>query len=124
LSFALENLTAITSQQQAVITVAVTPNRWRNFGLVMAVVAVSAMAFALRGFLVHWPQAEYRQVTFPRIPQMRRDSRRDGRTIIYAAWDRPGIKLYSSRVDGTDVPTLNLPRDQPRLRWAIHIRIC
>ena len=85
-------------------------NRWRNLSLVATAAALTALALGARQFLAHPEQPDYRQVTFRKgyIPGARFAP--DGQTVIYAAaWDHPPIKLYSSRVDGSETRGLDLP---------------
>jgi eukaryotic-like serine/threonine-protein kinase len=105
-----EYLSAPASQWQAVLTIPSTQNRWRILSFVLAVVAMSALALGVRGFLVRPQQPEYRQLTFRNGYIQAARFAPDGQTIIYgAAWDHLPIKLYSSRVDGTDIRGLDLP---------------
>jgi len=114
LSFALENISGGTTQQQAVLS---SPSK-RNFRhaitLALVVLAVPVLVFAVRGFLAHPQQPNYQQLTFRdgSISSARFGS--DGATVVYsAAWGNPLVKLYSSHLDGTDVVTVakyGLPR--------------
>jgi eukaryotic-like serine/threonine-protein kinase len=110
LSFALENLSAVTSERHAVLAIPPTPNRWRNLSFILAVIAMVALALSVRGLLVHPQQPDYRQLTFRRGSLTAGRFAPDGQTIVYsAAWDNPQTRLYSSRVDGTETRDLDLP---------------
>ena len=84
-------------------------SRWLIAAVTALVVAIAAAAF-LRVWLSSSDQARYDRITFR---QGGIDAARfapDGNTIIYgAAWGHPLSKLYSSRMDGGDVRTLELP---------------
>jgi len=109
LSFALENISAGTTQTQAMVFPAAR-NRWRIATLVFAVMFVAAGALVVRAFLLRPQQPDYRQLTFRKGYLTAARFAPDGQTIIYAAaWDRPEIKLYSSRMDGTEQRGLDLP---------------
>jgi len=110
LGFALENIGAGGSQPQGTQTIPPKRNLWRSLALASAVAAISILALGVRAFLIHQKQPSYRQLIFRRgyVPAARFAA--DGQTIVYGAmWDRPPIKLYTSRADGTDVRPLDLP---------------
>jgi len=110
LSFAIENLSAGMGQQQAILTTSPARNPWRSLSFALAIIAISALVLSLRGFLMPPPQPSYREVTFRRGYILSAHFTSDGQTIVYsAAWERPPSKLYSSRVDGTDIRALDLP---------------
>ncbi len=115
LDFALDsiNAAASTTQRQAVAGLARRWNLWRTATLVMAVMLVAATAGMLRGRMLSPQQPRYDRVTFRKGAISAARFAPDEQTIIYsAAWDRPTIKLYRSRVDGTDVRGLDLPATQ------------
>jgi len=102
LKFALEILGANGGQQRPVLEGRIAQNRWRIISLALAVIALAALALALRDVLVIPQQPEYRQLTFRRGSLDTARFAPDGQTIVYsAAWDRGEDRLYSSRVDGT-----------------------
>jgi Tol biopolymer transport system component len=77
---------------------------------VLAVFTIAVLAFMVGGFLARPRQPQYRQISFRKgyIPEARFTP--DGQTLIYgAAWGHSPIKLYSSRVDGTDSRSLDMP---------------
>ncbi len=110
LCFALENLTSITSRQDGLQAIPIARNNWRYLTAILSVLALASLALAIRGFLAHPLQPEYRQLTYRRGDISGARFSPDGQTVIYsAAWDRPGAKLYSSRLDGNDLRELQLP---------------
>ena len=116
LSFALDSINAgaTTTQTQAVTGLATRWNVWRTATVVMGVMLVAATVAMLRGRMLSPQQPRYDRVTFRKGAISAARFAPDEQTIIYgAAWDRPTIKLYRSRVDGTDVRGLDLPATQP-----------
>jgi serine/threonine protein kinase/WD40 repeat protein len=111
LTFALENLSAGVSQQREPMTMSASKYRWRKMDFVLATVALAAAALAARGFIIHRQEPpEYRQVSSRSgyIPEARFGP--DGQSVVYdAAWDHPPFKMYSSRLDGTELRDLGLP---------------
>jgi serine/threonine protein kinase len=109
-SFALENVTAGPIESQAILTGFPKQNRWRILSFVLALLVVLLLAFAVRQSLRHPEQPDYKQLTFRQGYLTAARFVPDGQTIVYsAAWDHPTMKLYSSRLDGTDVRGLDLP---------------
>jgi Tol biopolymer transport system component len=108
LSFALENMSAGTSQTQTLV--APPQNRWRKISLVLVIFAVVAIAFATRGFLARPQQPEFRRITFRKGAVSAARFAPDGESVIYAAaWENPSNMLYRSRLDGTDLRRLDMP---------------
>jgi dipeptidyl aminopeptidase/acylaminoacyl peptidase len=108
LSFALENLSAGISRPQRVLREPT--NRWRNVSLVAIAATLTALAVGAHKFLAPYEQPSYHQITFRKgyIPGARFAP--GGQSVIYsAAWDHPPIKLYSSRLDGSETRRLDLP---------------
>jgi hypothetical protein len=104
------NAAAATTQTQAVTGLARRWNVWRTATLVMGVMLVAGTVAIVRGPLLSRQQPKYDRITFRRGAIRTARFASDGQTIIYsAAWDHPAIKLYRSRVDGTDVRDLALP---------------
>ena len=110
LGFALDSISAGTTQTQATVALPTARNRWRIAALVFAVMFVAAAAFVVRALLLRPQQPDYRQLTFRQGYLTAARFAPDGQAIIYAAsWDHPEIKLYSLRMDGTDARVLDLP---------------
>lgn len=110
LSFALENVSATTSQAEAVVPVPITQNRWRMLALVFAGLLIVAVGMAVHGFLTRPLQPTFQQLTFRRGFIAAARFGPDGQTITYAAaWEHPPLKLYAAHADGTDTRALDLP---------------
>jgi dipeptidyl aminopeptidase/acylaminoacyl peptidase len=112
LSFALDSINAsvTTAQAQAVTGPAARWNVWRTATVVLSVVLVAATVVMLRGRMVSPQQPRYDRITFRKGAIFAARFAPDEQTIIYdAAWDKPASKLYRSRVDGTEVRSLDLP---------------
>ena len=108
LSFALESIAAGSSTQASAVPPVRRPVR-------MLALSASVLAFALI-FLawLAWPsrprQPEWRQLTFGLGYLSTARFAPDGQTIVYsAAWDTPDAKIYTARMDGTEIRPLNLP---------------
>lgn len=112
LGFALESIRTATTQIQ-VTALPKLRNRWRIAGFVLAFMLLVAGALVIRSLLLPAAQQpEYRQLTFRRGDLSLSGARftHDGETIVYsAAWDNLLVKLYSSRVDGTETRSLDIP---------------
>jgi WD40 repeat protein len=112
LGFALDSINAgaITTETQAVTGLASRWNGWRTATLVFAVMFLAAGALVVRVLLVRPQPPRYQQLTFRKGYLTAARFAPDGQTIIYAAaWDHPEIKLYSTRVDGTELRGLDFP---------------
>jgi hypothetical protein len=106
-------LTLLLVQRKGRQSPALRRNVWRTATLVMAVMLVAATAAMLRGRMLSAQPPRYDRVTFRKGAISAARFAPDEQTIIYgAAWDRPTIKLYRSRVDGTDVCGLDLSATQ------------
>jgi hypothetical protein len=109
LSFALDSINAgvTTAQAQAVTGLARRWNVWRTATVVMGVMLITAAVAMLRGRSPQQPR--YNRITFRKGAISSARFAPDEQTIIYgAAWDHPTVRLYRSRVDGTDVRGLDL----------------
>ena len=110
--FALDSINAASTstQTQEVTGPARRWKPWLTAALVTALVLIIAAAAFLRARLVNSEQARYDRITFRKGGIFAARFAPGGEIIVYsAAWDDPILKLYSSRVDGADVRTLDLP---------------
>jgi hypothetical protein len=109
--FALDSIGAATTTTH---TLGVTDpaKRWSGWLIALAaalVLATVAAAF-LRVRLSSAELAKYDRITFRQGGVDAARFAPDGETIIYgAAWGHPPSKLYSARMDGGDIRTLDLP---------------
>lgn len=111
LDFALENTTTGTSAAQTPLPagLAKRSNGWRMVSLALAVLLLGVGALQLRGFLLKVSPPAYKQITFRKGPIDAARFAREGQAVVYtAAWDHPPAKLYTSRVDGTEVRSLDV----------------
>jgi len=108
LSFALDSISAGTGQSQVMPAVQIRRKRWPITAAVIAAGAVIAIVI-VNGSRPR-EQPRFRQLTFRKGYLQAARFAPDGQTVIYgAAWEQPPAKLYSSRIDGTDVRALDLP---------------
>lgn len=111
MGFALDSISAGSSQTERVGSLPAVRNYWRAATLVLAVLLLAAGVVAGHALYQRPLQPHYRQLTFRRGFLGTARFAPDGQTIVYAAaWGSPLTKLYSSRVDGTEVRDLGLPR--------------
>ena len=72
-------------------------------------VCAGLLGWVLRGF--NLPKPTFRQVTFRRGNVLRARFTPDGQNIVYsAAWDSKPSEIYMSRLDGSGVRAIGLPR--------------
>jgi Tol biopolymer transport system component len=110
LGFALDSISAGTSQTELVASLPAARNRWRVATAALALLLLAAGILVGRALLQHPQLPHYRQLTFRRGFLGTARFAPEGQTIVYgAAWDGPLTKLYSSRVDGTEIRDLGLP---------------
>ena len=111
LGFALGAIDAVSSSETQRVA---GPTRRRHLRLVATLIAafvlIAAAAAFLRARLLSSQLPSYDRITFRKGGIFAARFAPDGETLVYsAAWDHPIIRLYRSRLDGTDVRTLDLP---------------
>jgi eukaryotic-like serine/threonine-protein kinase len=112
LGFAFEMVNTPAPSTQAVAATAQTTRRksWKIASMLAALALVSATFALLTLRLRGTPSPAYNRITFRPGKIFAARFIADGQTILYgAAWGYPFSKLYSSRLDGTDVRPLELP---------------
>ncbi len=113
LGFALDNIDLSSSSHGEAATESFREKHrignWKTATLAALVLALAAGWLALRGWLAHPTPPLYTQVTFRKGYIRTARFAADGQTIIYAAaWDKPALMLYSTRVSGADRRNLEI----------------
>lgn len=108
LSFALESVAAGSSVQTDRLPRA--PRSGKIFVISAAVVALALILVAGLAWAPRSQQPEWRQLTFGLGYLSTARFTPDGQSIVYsAAWDKPETRIYTSRIDGTELRALDLP---------------
>jgi eukaryotic-like serine/threonine-protein kinase len=111
LSFALDSTSAGSAQSHALPALEANRKRWPIAVLVIVTLGLIGATAAIVLRPRELPQ--FRQLTFRKGYLQAARFAPDGQTIVYsAAWGHPPSKLYSSRVNGTEVHELELPASE------------
>jgi len=83
---------------------------WATSAALLVIVLVITGVGLYRARLSNSTQPSYSRITFRKGAISAARFAPDGQTVVYsAAWDHPPLKIYSSRLDGSDVRALDLP---------------
>ena len=108
--FALESISAATVETRALRSIPTTLNRWKVAAAAFAVLFAIASSVAVYSHLHRPPLPDYRQLTFQRGFLSAARFAPDGQTVVYSAsWNKPSREIYTSRADGSQQRTLDLP---------------
>ena len=112
-AFALENFST-ASPSFAPFTAPFAPQNRRTSRKWAALVAALLVCAGLLGWtlrVIHAPEPTFKQITFRRGNVLRARFTPDGQNIVYsAAWDGKPSEIFMSRLDGSGVSAIGLPR--------------
>lgn len=110
LSFALGNISVSSGQQQAIREVRDKHNPWKATAVLLACFGLTALIFAGRQYFTDKKQPIYHELNFQREWVQGARFAPDGQSIVYASMrDHPPMRLYNSRLDGSEIRALDLP---------------
>ena len=112
-AFALENFST-ASPSSAPFTAPFAPQNRRTSRKWAALVAGLLVGAGLLGWtlrVIHAPEPTFKQITFRRGNVLRARFTPDGQNIVYSAsWDGKPSEIFMSRLDGSGVRAIGLPR--------------